>query len=103
MNKILTESERLQRNEYMRKYKAEHKGLPKPEIRLTPEEHLEKVLRPKYEFRGTTEPYQFCHGNGIEPPDWVKDCSRRYRKGQRAFSPYDCMKVAEAKLERGLL
>ena len=28
--KILTESERLKRNAYMRKYKAEHKGLPKP-------------------------------------------------------------------------
>ena len=28
--KILTESERLQRNAYMRKYYAEHKDLPKP-------------------------------------------------------------------------
>ena len=29
MKKILTESERLQRNAYMRKYYADHKGKPK--------------------------------------------------------------------------
>lgn len=63
-----------------------------------PQEYLEDVLRPVYEFRGTTAPYQFCQRYGIDPPHWVQDCSSRRRKGQRAFSPYDCMKVAEAKL-----
>lgn len=63
-----------------------------------PKEYLEMVLRPKYEFRGTTNPYQFCRRYDLEIPQWVKDCKKRYKKGQRAFSPYDCMKVAEAKL-----
>lgn len=70
---------------------------------LTPQEHLEKVLRPLYEFRGSKTPHKFCRSYGLVSPDWVKDCLRRRRKGQRAFSPYDCVKVAEAKLERGLL
>ena len=72
-----------------------------------PEEYLDMVLRPVYEFRGTTGPYQFCHHYGIEIPQWVMDCKKRFKKrfkkGQRAFSPYDCMKVAEAKVAEAKL